>query len=135
MKAFIWLLCFVPFLGISQDKMKYSGESIQLIYSDENNKIISEVPLGKPVELYYDAFYKSWQITYYDENKTDNTFKLRYLQTTPDDICIMQDHLESKFMVVNSIGLYGVLFIKPLNAKLNNGLSGYYRINGIKRVN
>ena len=132
----ILLLMQISISGYSQDKIKYTGTTIEMIYySKSNNETIDTTPMGKPVELVYDTFFKSWLIIYYNEKKERQSMKLKYIQKAPDDIDVMKDSLNANFAVINSIKTDKALLIKPVDIQFKEGVNGYYRISGIKLSN
>jgi hypothetical protein len=135
MKKFFLLLILISikFSIFSQtsenDIIKYKAESIYMIFQNDSGQVVNEIPIGKSVIIYYDVFFKSYEINYLNKDYERSAIKLTYISTSEDGYVKMKDTYGSIFYVADNIEKFGVLII--LNDKKHNGLISLLEIGGI----
>lgn len=66
----------------SQEKITYKSQGLYCHYCNPlNDSIISTLAIGKNVKVVHDLFFKSWRITFIDENDTPQNIRLKYIST------------------------------------------------------
>jgi hypothetical protein len=100
-----------------------------MIFQNDSGQVVNEIPIGKSVIIYYDVFFKSYEINYLNKDYERSAIKLTYISTSEDGYVKMKDTYGSIFYVADNIEKFGVLII--LNDKKHNGLISLLEIGGI----
>lgn len=111
----------------STDKLIHKADSMKYVFMDNNNKIVSEIPTGRNIEITYDKFFKSYFITYYSEEGKYCYIEFFYVKDNPDGISIrMRDKKNNVFNLIDTLEKHGTLFIQV--EERTNGLSAIISI-------
>ena len=114
-KIYIILLLTCSLFGYSQtdpDKVHYKAKSAEIVFMD-GDKIVTEKPYGKNIDIIYDKFFKSFHITFYNETGTYSAFDLYYISTNddPNGSIRMRTNENSIMHVVNLLDEKGALML------------------------
>ena len=110
-KIFLLILFFnlSSFSQTNEDKISYSAESIKMVIL-ENGKIINETPYGKNITIVYDTFFKSYYITFYNDENEFSALKLKFLSENSDGTTRTYDTFNKNYIVTNNLDENGVLY-------------------------
>jgi len=135
MRVILFVGIFLSIIkGYSQEsKVKYTAQSIIMVFFNKSEAVVSKKPFGKNVEIIHDEFFKSWLIRYDDENGIRQVFKLAYVQQTPEGYERMKDTQGSFYTLSNKIKPAKYLYIS-FEKELDNGLHGALSIDGVEQM-
>jgi len=119
----------------AQDKIYYNSPMMEIVIL-QNNEIGLKKPFGRNIEIEFDKFFKTYYLTYYDENGTYSYFKLSFLKDVgsvgKEDVWIMYDEGNNKYVVANQIETKGRLVLGVENT-LQGDKPSYFWINDIQQ--
>ena len=134
MKKIIFLTILIsPYFIKAQtkDEFKYKATSIELVLMD-GDKVLSRKPYGRDINITYDKFFKSYYITFYNEESEFGYIKLFYIKELGDASGTVRMRTEQNDIVnvVDMLKSKGGMVIM-LEQKVNNATGCYMIYNAV----
>jgi hypothetical protein len=110
----LFVLSFTNSIFSQNEKIEYSGGTANLRYYSENMEFIKENPMGNQVNLKYDGFFKSYDISFIME-EGKGKLHLSYYDTLPDGTLRYQETINFKekiFLVYEKLQEKGSIVLK-----------------------
>lgn|SRR5690554_2763365 len=109
----------------------YKGEGFYLKYiNPETQEVVTAIPYGKAPYIYYDVFFKTYDILYEGIEGGTERMKLVFLKQE-ENYTEMMDTFDNKFMVFNYINEKKSLVI--LSHRMVNGMIVCFVIEGVQK--
>ncbi len=105
-------------LSTEQGKVIYNAEACYLITYHNGNKVITK-PQGNKVEIDRDLFFKSYKISFYDENGERQQINLSLLKDYGNGLYSMVDHFNNVVLVTDNLNDKGILNISHTDESNN----------------
>ena len=114
MKVFFFLLFVivtptVTFAQNDDDKITYEAKSVYIVLKDDKGAIVTAKPVGKSVSVYYNKFFKSYQVYYRNEQGELAFSKFSYINTDRFGHLRVKDPYGAMFYVKDEIITLNVL--------------------------
>ena len=117
----------------STDEVKYKADGIYITFQNNSGKTVNRVPLGKSPNITFNKFFKSFYISWRDENGQLGDMKLFFIMSKDKDSFKMKDTFGNIYTVVNRMGSHGKLLL--ISEEIINGHSITTIVEGIKNNN
>jgi hypothetical protein len=128
----ISMTLFVSAQSSNSDELKYKGDGIYMTFQDDSGKTVNKVPLGQPPNITFNNFFKSYYLSWTDENGQLGDMKLSYIMTDENGYFKMKDTFGSIFHVANYMNSNGKLLL--VSEEKANGYTIVTLIEGIKKL-
>ncbi len=133
---FIIFTISIPFFASAQssnsDKLKYKAEGIYMTFQDDSGKTVNKVPLGKSPNITYDIFFKSYYLSWEDENGQLGDMKLSYIMTDENGFLKMKDTFGNIYHVANYMDSHGKLLL--ISEEKAEGYITGILVEGVKKL-
>lgn len=90
----LFFLVIIPISLFSQangDKITYSAEGVYFTIYNDDGTVFSEKPIGKLVKIVFDPFFKSYELSYTDENEKIITRKYSFVKNLENNRIQVKD--------------------------------------------
>jgi len=106
----------------SKTKIEYSASGMYYCYADtaKAGKKDGEIPAGRDVQIFYDTFFKSWDIAFIDKEGKKQASSFYYVYTESDNSTRCSDDFQTPYTVYNNIETKGTIRL------VSHNLSGQY---------
>jgi hypothetical protein len=129
---FISLASFSLVAQNNNDKTEYKGDGIYFKFiNPETSEVVNKVPLGKEPYIYYDTFFKRYDIFWKGSDGGDETMSLTYIMEEGEYVK-MKDKFGNTFMVFDYIKKSNSLVI--MHDKMGNGMIICTVVEGVKKL-
>ena len=133
-KIIVIVLCFISVNYFSQTKQYKSLTGLHCFYLDsKTDKVVTKTPIGKNVNIKYDAFFKSWDIGFTDDKNEKSYIKLKYILTNESGVIKTVDESGVVWYLLNEIDTAKRIILTP-DVDLKTGLYKNYEIADIKVI-
>lgn len=128
----ISMTLFASAQSSNNDELKYKGDGIYMTFQDDTGKTVNKVPLGKSPNITFNNFFKTYYLSWTDENGQLGDMKLSYIMTDENGYFKMQDTFGNIFYVANYINSNGKLLL--VSDEKANGYTIVTLVEGIKKL-
>ena len=116
----------------NNDKIEYKGDGIYFKFMNpETREVVSKVPVGKSPHIYYDTFFKSYDIFWTISDGSDERLTLSFI-IEEDNYVKMSDTFGNTYMVFDYIDKSNSLVL--FHDKMSKGMFILTVIEGIKKI-
>ena len=116
----------------NSDELKYKADGIYMTFQDDSGKTVNKVPLGKSPNITFNKFFKSYYLSWKDENNQLGDMKLSYIMTDENGYFKMKDTFGNIYHVANYMDSHGKLLL--VSEKKANGYTIVTLVEGIKKL-
>ena len=108
----IFLILIAPGRLYSQDKVAFDAPAAFFVYYNSDFSEASRIPFGKEVEIYYDVFFKSYNLHYTDKDGKWTQALFNYVGESKENRCTFAvDQNDNKWYVYDNLQKDGELKI------------------------
>ncbi|MGO3183932.1 MAG: hypothetical protein ACTIJ9_13985 [Aequorivita sp.] len=117
----------------SNDKTEYEAVSIEMVLAREST-VITRKPYGRNVKIIYDKFFRSYYITFYNEESEYGYFNLFYVKDLNDQnkTIRMRTKDDSIMFVIDALKTKGNMTI--ITEERSDGITGYFIITNAVKI-
>ena len=106
------IFCSIYWHSYSQDNkdlIMYKADGFYCIVTNEKDEQVSKIPLGRDPTVFYDKFFKRYDIWYYDKDGVYKAIGLTYLQDDKDGFIRVMDTFKHTYLLLDKLSLNGKL--------------------------
>ena len=130
----LFILCSISFVCYSQNtenKISYKADAMIMFFVNSRNEITLEKPFANKVNIIYDTFFKSYYITFYEEDGTYGYYQFYFVSDKENNVKRMSSDDNSMSYIYDNMENQGKLLI--VNENKIDGHTACLEIIGVIR--